>query len=335
MPYIDAFTHFFPQNIYEAMFLNSEIPDIGKRMRDLAAISDIDTRLRILDNFSDYRQVICLGMPPIEAVAGPENTPALARIANDGLSELVRTRPDYFYGYAAALPMNAPDAAAREVARVAADPGCIGLQIHTNINGLPLDDPRFAPIFAAAAAEEMTILLHPNRTADFSDYPEESFSRYEIWQVLGWPYETSVAMARLVLSGMMDRFEGIKILTHHLGGMIPYFEGRVGWKSLGTRSSREDYSDVLAGLKKAPIEYFRAFYGDTAMTLTPGAFTCGKDFFGTRNIIFATDCPFPNGGTDRMQNIVSTIESMPLTRQEKDLIFHDNAVALFDRPGRR
>src|SRR6202035_6165888 len=93
--------------------------------------------------------------------------------------------------------------------------------------------------------------VHPARDARVADYPGKAKSKYEIWQVLGWPYETSVAMARLVFSGMLDRLPEMKIITHHLGAMIPYFEGRVGplWDQLGTRTSDEDYSGILAGMR--------------------------------------------------------------------------------------
>src|SRR5258707_1166587 len=114
------------------------------------------------------------------------------------------------------------------------------------------------------------------------DYPTEKKSKYEIWQVLGWPYETSVAMARIVFSGMLDKLPDMKIVTHHLGAMIPYFEGRVGplFDQLGTRTTDEDYGALLKSMAKRPIEYFRMFYGDTAVGGSRAANECGLKFFG-------------------------------------------------------
>jgi hypothetical protein len=108
--------------------------------------------------------------------------------------------------------------------------------------------------------------LHPYRGADVNDYATEERSKYEIWWTFGWPYETSAAMARLVFAGLFDRFPAMKIITHHMGAMAPYFEGRVGpgWDQLGVRTSDEDYSNVLRRLKKRPLDYFRMFYADTA-----------------------------------------------------------------------
>src|SRR6516162_4021978 len=97
--------------------------------------------------------------------------------------------------------------------------------------------------------------------------PCRNLSKYEINSVIGWPFETGAALARLVFSGIMDRFPDLKVITHHLGGIIPYFEGRVGhsWDQLGARTSDEDYSLILKRLKKRPFDYFKGFYGDTAL----------------------------------------------------------------------
>src|SRR5688572_32029110 len=97
------------------------------------------------------------------------------------------------------------------------------------------------------AAFGLPVWLHPFRGADVTDYATEEKSLFEIWWTFGWPYETSVAMARLVFSGIFDRHPGLKIITHHLGAMAPYFEGRVGpgWDQLGSRTSDEDYGAVL------------------------------------------------------------------------------------------
>ena len=84
--------------------------------------------------------------------------------------------------------------------------GARGIQIFTNVNGRPLDEPEFLPIFERATNHHRADLdASGARRADHADYPAEKKSKYEIWQVLGWPYETSVAMARMVFSGLFDR----------------------------------------------------------------------------------------------------------------------------------
>ena len=174
------------------------------------------------------------------------------------------------------------------------DLGAKGVQLHSNAAGKPLDAPEFEPLFETAARRDVPIWLHPSRTADFADYQTEDQSLYEIWWTFGWPYETSVAMARMVFSGVFDRFPDIKIITHHMGAMIPYFVGRVGygWDQLGTRTSDKDYESLLKSMKKRPIDYFRMFYADTALFGAFAGTKCGLDFFGVDRVLFATDMPF-------------------------------------------
>src|SRR5262249_1029306 len=198
----------------------------GTCMQGIPALYDVDARLRVVDSFPDYTQVICLGMPAIDRLTGPEHSPKWARIGNDGLADLVAKYPDRFVGYAASLPMNAPQAAAKEAERVLAD-GANAIQLHTNVDGAPIDQDQFLPIYEIIEKSGKPILLHPIRTREMADYRTETVSKYEICSVIGWPFETGAALARLVFSGIMDRFPNLKVISHHLGGIIPYFEGRV------------------------------------------------------------------------------------------------------------
>ena len=199
-------------------------------------------------------------MPSIDRLTGPEHAPEWARLGNDGLAEMVAKYPDRFVGYAASLPMNAPEAAAREAERVLSS-GANAIQLHTNVDGAPIDQDEFLPIYEIIEKSGKPILLHPIRTREMADYRTETKSKYEICSVIGWPFETGAALARLVFSGIMDRYPSLKVITHHLGGIIPYFEGRVAhsWDQLGVRTSDEDYSLLLKKLKKRPFDYFKGF----------------------------------------------------------------------------
>ena len=248
MRHIDAFCHFFPRGIFQKLSeTEGGTRDIGKRIQGVQTIHDLDARFRSMDGFEDYSEILSLGLPPIEAMVGPDLAPEFARVANDGLAELVAKHPDRFCGYVGGLPMNNPDAAAKEAERILIGGNANGLQLHTNVNGLCLDEPRFLPIFEIAHKADKPICLHPARTAAFPDFAAEKRSRYEIWTIFGWPYETSATMARLVFSGVMTKLPGIKVMAHHLGAMIPFFDARIetGWATLGSRTSDEDYSNVL------------------------------------------------------------------------------------------
>jgi len=330
---IDVFNHIFPQKLFEK--LNEVAPgykDMGKRSRNIPALFDLDLRFRQMDQFGEYRQIISIASPPIEVMAGPEVTPMLSEIANDGMAELVSHHPDRFAAFAASLPMNNPDKAARELERALGQLGAKGVQIYSNAAGKPLDGAEYEPLFEIMARHDLPILLHPARGARFADYPGEEKSKFEIWWTFGWPYETSVAMARLVFTGLFDRLPEIKIITHHMGAMIPYFEGRVGhgWDQLGKRSSDENYEALLRSMNKRPIEYFKMFYADTALFGSYSGTRCGLDFFGVDRVLFASDSPFdPEGGTLYTRETIEVIDQLDLTQDERDRIYRRNAERLF------
>jgi aminocarboxymuconate-semialdehyde decarboxylase len=330
--HIDAFNHFFPSRYYDALL---ETPagakDLGRRVRGIPALSNIDERLRVVDQFENYAQVLSLGLPPVERLWGPDRSPEMARIGNDGLAEIVAKHPDRFVGYAAFLPMNVPEAAVREAERVLAN-GANAIQLASNVNGAPLDETQFWPIFEVIARSGKPILLHPARTREMPDYPTEKHSKYEICSVLGWPYETGVTLARLIFSGLIDRYPDLKVIAHHLGGVIPYLEGRIGhsFDQLGARTSDEDYAALLKKLKKRPYDYFKDFYGDTAVEGARAATICGIDFFGVEHVLFASDCPFDKEkGPGYIRATIGVIESLPLSRAQKEAICHRNAERLF------
>jgi len=202
--------------------------------------------------------------------------------------------------------------------------GARGAQIFTNVAGKPLDLPEFFPVFERMAYHDLPIWLHPARSARFSDYASEARSRYEIWFTFGWPYETSAAMARIVFSGMFDKLPGLKIIAHHYGAMVPFFEGRVGpgWDQLGTRTDDEDYGALLKSLKKRPIDYFRMFYGDTALFGSLSGTRCGLDFFGIDHSVFASDCPFdPEGGPMYIRTTIEVLDKLGLEQPDREKIY--------------
>jgi aminocarboxymuconate-semialdehyde decarboxylase len=326
---IDIFNHIFPKAFYERMLqVAPNAKDINKRVRNIPCIVDLDERFRIMDRFKDYVQVICLPNPPLESLATPPLCNELAKLGNDGMAELVQKYPDRFPGFIASLPMNDPEGLLKEARRAVKDLGAVGVQIFTNVSGRPLDKPETMPLFDLMAELDRPIWMHPARGADFPDYKGEPKSHYEIWWTFGWPYETSVAMAHLVFSGLFDRHPDLKIITHHLGGMIPYFEGRVGpgWDQLGTRTSDEDYTLILKKLKRPHLEYFKLFYADTALFGAKEATMCGLKFFGPERVLFASDSPFdPEKGSAYIRWTIEVIDRLDISSADRHAIYEGNA----------
>jgi predicted TIM-barrel fold metal-dependent hydrolase len=331
---IDIFNHVMPQKIADRMReMGPSSAGMAKRLTSIPMLYDIEARIRMMDQWPGYEQVLTIA-GPIEMMAPVETGPELARLANAELKNICDTRPDKFPAWVASLPLATPDKALEEMDRAVAE-GAKGIQIFTNMNGMAMDHPSLFPIFERATEHYgIPIWMHPARNSSFADYATETKSKYEIWQVFGWPYETSAAMARMVFSGMFDKLPQMRLITHHLGAMVPYFEGRVGplWDQLGTRTVDEDYSPILAAMKakgRRPIDYFRMFYNDTAIGAGASAIRCGIDFFGAERVLFASDCPFdPEGGPQFIRETIKVLDEMDLSDAERDAIYFGNAESM-------
>jgi uncharacterized protein len=326
---IDIFNHVMPRMYLERMQANARDLGLVKRMTSLRNLWDIESRLQMLATWPELQQVLTLSAPAPELVGGPDLSPELARIANNGMAEMVMKWPGRFPAFVASLPMNNVPAALEEMDRAIEKLGARGVQINTNVNGRALDNPEFFPVFERATIKhDVPIWMHPARPASRADYVDESSSRYEISQVLGWPYETSVAMARLVFSGVIERLPTMRIVTHHCGAMIPYFASRceVAWAELGSRSAGENYEDVLKRLSRPPVEYLKMFYADTSLSGSAAALRCGLEFFGEDKVVFASDCPFdPEGGALYIREGIRSVESLQLEDAAREKIYWRNA----------
>jgi aminocarboxymuconate-semialdehyde decarboxylase len=327
---VDIYCHIFPDKFFQEMNrIAPRLGNIGARLRGVKKLFDLDERFREMDQFGDYREIISLPNPPIEDFATGDVGLNLARIGNDAMAELCARHPARFPTFVAALSLTDVEGSVKEARRAVKELGAGGVQIFTNIAGRPLDDPIYEPIFVTMAELDLPIWLHPARTADMIDYVTEKKSRFEMWWCFGWPYETSVAMVRMVFCGLLDRHPRLKIITHHLGGMIPFYDGRIGpgLAVLGSRTLDEDYSKILPSLKRPHLDYLRDFYGDTAL-FGGGvhAVRCGLEFFGTDHVVFATDTPLgPIAPT------IARIKELDVSGSDRQKIFVGNAERLLKR----
>jgi uncharacterized protein len=325
---VDIYTHIFPERFFQELERGSpKLGNMGKRLRSVRKLFDLDLRFRDMDEVGEYRQIISLPNPPIEDIAEGAVANNLAKVANDAMAELCVKHPKRFPAFAAAVSMHDVDAAIAEADR-AIKMGARGVQTFTNIAGHPLDEPRFRPFFAAMARHDLPIWLHPARTSAMADYASEPRSRFEMWWCFGWPYETTVAMCRLVFDGIYDRHPKLKIITHHLGGgMIPFFDGRIGagMEVLGQRTLEEDHTKVLSSLKRPHLEYFKEFYADTAMFGGTYGLPCGLEFFGGDKVVFASDAPLAG-----IPMHIKALDGLNLDAATYKKIMHGNAEKLLN-----
>jgi len=323
---VDAYTHFIPANVFNKI-VDSGHTDIGKRVREIPSIHDLDVRRKVVESFSDYAQILSYPMPPPEVLMKGNEVEEYCKLIDDGFAEICTKYPKHFPGWVGQGALGAPDAGVREAERALKN-GALGIQIYTNVAGKPLDDPAFEPFFEFMNKSGKPIWLHPARGANFADYQSETKSKYEIWWALGWSYETGAAMARLVFSRILDKYPNLKIIVHHFGGVVPMLEGRIGpgWDQLGARTSDEDYGVLLKQLKKRPLDYFKhTFYADTATFSAKPAMDAGFDFYDLDKIVFASDCPFdPEKGTMYTRDTLRLIEERDMPKADKDKVWHGN-----------
>jgi predicted TIM-barrel fold metal-dependent hydrolase len=330
---IDVFCHIMPRPYADRLQSHAASPDAANlRMRStgVPAMVDLDLRFRQMEEFGDdYRQVISLPAPAVEDIGPPEVSREFARLGNEGLAELVRGHPDHFTGFVACLPMNDVDAAVDEIDYACGELGALGVQIYTHVKGHPMDEPRFEPVYRRMAELDRMIWVHPSRNSTWADYPTEQRSKYELWWVFGWEYDTAIFMGRLVFSGVLERYPNLKVLVHHGGSMVPHFAGRVGpgWDQLGARTPPDQREDIEHyPLSRRPIEYFRQFFADTAMFGAQHAIRCTLDFFGADHVLFASDSPFdPEKGPGYIRATIANLEALDLSEDERRRIYEGNA----------
>ena len=328
---IDMFNHFMPKAYHDRLIpLVPDTPAVTAFPR-LKTLLDLDARLRLLDPFDDLQQVLSLANPPLELVAPPDQTPELARIANDALAEICRKHPDRFPTFVAALPMNNIEASLVELDRAIGTLGARGIQLFTNVAGKPLGNAEFRPIFRRMAEHDLPVWIHPMRGPQAADYATEKLSEDEIWFCFGWPYETTACMTRLIYSGIFDELPGLKIISHHMGGMIPYFSAKInlGFRQIFFGTPDDNPVAKGRGLKRHPRDYYKMLYADTALSGEVAPMQCGHAFFGSDKVIFATDAPFDaEQGRGLIANTIAGVLALGLSSGETERIFSGNARAL-------
>ena len=271
------------------------------RAVQMPGMCDLEERIRLMEAFPGYSQILSLSSPSPEMITTVEESPRLAGIANRAMAQWCAEFPRHFPGFVATLPLNCPEAAVDEAHHAIEHLGALGVQLYTSVNGLPLDRPEFLALFDTMAQLERPVWLHPIRGASPGDYPGEEVSKHDLWWAFGWPHETAICAGRLIFAGLFKYWPYLKVITHHAGGSLPMMEGRLR-HGLNPRAPRHspDRADAGLGTKKAkkrqlskePVRDFGKFFADTATFGSRLAMDAGLAFFGPSQCLFATDFPF-------------------------------------------
>lgn len=296
---VDVFAHVLPPKFYQKMLkIDPQIPERAQFIKHpMLATPALRNKYLAADSF----QVISAVNVNPEDYVGSADAAKLCWEANDEISELVKD-DNKFIGGVAMLPMNNVTEAAKIIADVSKSPLLIGAQIFTRALGKSIADKEFLPVFAAAAKNNVPLLLHP---VFDPRKPDNNI-------VFSWEYELSNAMLQLVQARIFNQFPTLKIIVHHAGGMVPFFAGRV--KNI---------------LPADQVAAFQQFYVDTAILGNAPALKLAVDYFGSDHVLFGTDAPLgiaPAGATDE---ITAAID-MAFDEQTQRQIYYQNFARLFE-----
>ncbi|MBW1781497.1 MAG: amidohydrolase family protein [Deltaproteobacteria bacterium] len=258
-------------------------------------------------------QVLSIALPIVywaDAELGRE----LCQVYNDELAAVVKMHSDKFVGLAA-VPLQDPPSAVRELERAVKNLGMRGCLIGSNIDGRDLDAEEFEAFFAASAELDAPIYIHPILPAG-----GERMWDYRLDVLLGFPLDTTLAAARIVFSGILERYPNLKIVLSHLGGALPFLSGRLAKGS-------ETFEGVEKRISGDAGEYFQMFYLDT-IAYAPEVLTFGTRWIGTERIVFGTDSPF--FGAQNLRDCLSLVKKSPdLSQEEKRAILTETPKEIF------
>jgi len=271
---------------------------------------DIDFRLKALEEHGIDRQVITFTAPGT-LIEPPERSAELSMLVNDCLADIVRDRPDRF-STLATLPLNAPIEAAREFDRALDELGIPGAMLYGNANGVALADERFWPIYERASDAGAVLYIHPN-------YPPgvEAMEQYWLMPLVGFMFDTTLAAAGLVFSGVVARFPGVNWVLGHLGGAIPYLAERLD-------RGYEAFPECRANIDRPPSAYLKAFHYDT-VNFDPRALMLALDFAGADRIVAGSDYPHQIGSLAKMKE---SLAGLDIAEDDREKITSGNAKRL-------
>lgn len=270
---------------------------------------DVDAKLADMDASGIQMAALSINDP------GPElfgaDGPAIGRLANDGIAEIARKHPSRFFGLMV-LPLQDVDASLREMERCTHQLGMKGILLYSNINGEFPDEERFRPVFAQAERMDLPILLHPAYPMTY-----EVTKGREMATMLGLMFDTTIALGRIILSGMLDQYPRLKLVCPHVGGALPFLVGRMDHQTMVLKRGAEN-------IRKAPSEYLRQVWFDAVSPISL-AVKYGIDFAGPDKMLFSTDHPWVEP-----KIILDTVRELRLAPDVEAKVMSGNARALFN-----
>lgn len=318
--YIDCQSHMYPATVLDYMETRTKPPLVYRRgdqrytltgqwhRRVLPKHTDLDAKLADMDRVGIATTALTINDPGPERFG--EDGPAVARMANDFLGETARAHPNRFIPLAL-LPLQDMEASLQELDRCVSQLGARGILLYSNLNGRFPDEPPFRPLFRRAEEMGLPIFLHPAYPVTF-----EATKGYNMTGGLALMFDTTIALCRIILSGLLEEHPRLKLVCPHVGGTLPYLIGRIDHQTQVLKRGAEN-------IKKAPSEYLRQVYLDVVTPL-PLAIRYAYDMVGPDRLLYGSDHPWVDPSL-----IIENVKSLGLPAEDERKIFRDNAVKLF------
>ncbi|HEX5696793.1 MAG TPA: amidohydrolase family protein [Acidimicrobiia bacterium] len=307
-----AAPHFRPEYDPRMAFQPEESTRYNRELRATQTAQFVDPAARIADMDLQGIDIQALAIVPPQYFywLDAETGPRASAMQNDAIRAMVETQPDRFVGIAN-LPMDHPEAAIAEMARANSDLGFNGFEVNADVNGGDLDQTRFDPVWARAEELEMLVILHPHGWTE-----PRRMDDYYLINVVCMPLASTVAVSRMILGGVFERFPGLRVLVVHGGGYLPFYFAR-------TDHAFRVRPETRRHIPRPPSEYLHKLYFDTTV-FDPAAVEYLVGEFGADHVLMGTDYPFDMGPTDPL----AFLAEARLTEEEHALIVGGNAARL-------
>ena len=323
---IDIHTHYYPEAFFQKI---RELPGEFSFDKDPTGrtiikyrgarffgiqppMTDVGKRIEDMDRVGIDVEVISLSTPNV-FFADADHQPEIARMVNDAYAELAARQPKRFKGFAS-IPMDASDAALKELHRAINDLKLNGVILLSNIRGRALTSPDYRPFFEEANRMKLCILLHPMLPSD-----TEPFREYVLGPIIGFPFDTTLAVARMCYDGLLRDFPDIRWIIAHIGGGVPYLMERMD-------NGFRDFAECRVKIDQLPSTYLKRLYYDT-VTFSPYTLHMARDMIGTDHMLMGSDYPHLLGSIERS---VTSIESLNIPQHEKQRIFEGTAMSILN-----
>lgn len=320
---IDVHNHFYPEAYMEELGKGGGYARVERDAQGRLLIHyegdynivvgphiDIEDRLKAMDRCGVEMHVLTLTTPSVEREV-PEAGVKLAELANNGFSQIVEKYPERFQAFAA-LPLQVPEAAAEELERAVKELGLRGGTLMTNVYGKPLDLDEFMPVYEKAVELDVPLFIHPT-----SPINSKAMEDYRLVPILGFGVDTSVAVLRLVFSGVLKKLPRLKLIASHLGGVYPYLRGRI---EIGFKA----YPECKVNIEEPPSTYLKRIWMDSII-YDRDVLMSTLAFAGANKIVLGSDHPHQIGD---MANAINRIEGLDISDEDKEKILWKNAAEL-------